>query len=143
MWLPSRIPAFHRTINAGVRDGLHHVKRFSWSHMNFILREMSLVGPCLTLNERQVNDNGGELPDEQISGFVEPLRVRLGLTGIAQIWAPRGVPRRQVQVRPVLSQEAELLVGSQAYRLIILHYVSGTVGGAGEVLGRYRFCPLL
>jgi lipopolysaccharide/colanic/teichoic acid biosynthesis glycosyltransferase len=35
-----------------------------------------------------------DLPDEQIPGFEERLRVRPGLTGIAQIWAPRDVPRR-------------------------------------------------
>jgi hypothetical protein len=45
MGLSSRRLGFCCTINAGVRDGLHHVKRFSCSHMNFNLGEMSFVGP--------------------------------------------------------------------------------------------------
>jgi lipopolysaccharide/colanic/teichoic acid biosynthesis glycosyltransferase len=56
---------------------------------------MSFVGPrALPLNERQIREDGTELPDKDIPGFVERLRVRPGLTGIAQIWAPRDVPRR-------------------------------------------------
>jgi lipopolysaccharide/colanic/teichoic acid biosynthesis glycosyltransferase len=57
--------------------------------------EMSFVGPrALPINERQVQEDEGDLADEQIPGFAARLRVRPGLTGIAQIWAPRDVPRR-------------------------------------------------
>jgi lipopolysaccharide/colanic/teichoic acid biosynthesis glycosyltransferase len=63
--------------------------------LNIWQGDMSFVGPrALPINERQVNEDGEELPDEQIPGFKERLRVRPGLTGIAQIWAPRDVPRR-------------------------------------------------
>jgi lipopolysaccharide/colanic/teichoic acid biosynthesis glycosyltransferase len=63
--------------------------------LNIWKGEMSFVGPrALPLNERQVREDDGELPDEQIPGFAERLRVTPGLTGIAQIWAPRDVPRR-------------------------------------------------
>jgi lipopolysaccharide/colanic/teichoic acid biosynthesis glycosyltransferase len=63
--------------------------------LNIFTGEMSFVGPrALPLNERQVQE-AAEVPDEQIPGFADRLRVRPGLTGIAQIWAPRDVPRRQ------------------------------------------------
>jgi lipopolysaccharide/colanic/teichoic acid biosynthesis glycosyltransferase len=66
--------------------------------LNIWKGEMSFVGPrALPMNERQVRENGEdgrELSDEQIPGFAERLRIRPGLTGVAQIWAPRDVPRR-------------------------------------------------
>jgi lipopolysaccharide/colanic/teichoic acid biosynthesis glycosyltransferase len=64
--------------------------------LNIWIGEMSFVGPrALPINERQQREESGDLPDEQVPGFTERLRVRPGLTGIAQIWAPRDVPRRQ------------------------------------------------
>lgn len=63
--------------------------------LNIWKGEMSFVGPrALPMNERQVQEDGAELPDEQVPGFEARLQVRPGLTGIAQIWAPRDVPRR-------------------------------------------------
>ena len=63
--------------------------------LNIWRGEMSFVGPrALPMNERQVREDDEELSDEQIPGFEERLRLRPGLTGIAQIWAPRDVPRR-------------------------------------------------
>lgn len=63
--------------------------------LNIWTGEMSFVGPrALPMNERQQREAAGDLPDEDIPGFAERLRVRPGLTGIAQIWAPRDVPRR-------------------------------------------------
>jgi lipopolysaccharide/colanic/teichoic acid biosynthesis glycosyltransferase len=63
--------------------------------LNIWKGEMSFVGPrALPVNERQVQKVDEELLDEQIPGFEERLRLRPGLTGIAQIWAPRDVPRR-------------------------------------------------
>jgi lipopolysaccharide/colanic/teichoic acid biosynthesis glycosyltransferase len=63
--------------------------------LNIFTGEMSFVGPrALPMNERQRREDVGDLPDDQIPGFAERLRVRPGLTGIAQIWAPRDVPRR-------------------------------------------------
>jgi lipopolysaccharide/colanic/teichoic acid biosynthesis glycosyltransferase len=57
--------------------------------------EMSFVGPrALPMNERQIREHSEEIPDAQIPGFEERLRGRPGLTGIAQIWAQRDIPRR-------------------------------------------------
>jgi lipopolysaccharide/colanic/teichoic acid biosynthesis glycosyltransferase len=58
--------------------------------------EMSFVGPrALPMNERQRREHSEEIPDAQIPGFEERLRVKPGLTGIAQSWAQRDIPRRQ------------------------------------------------
>jgi len=63
--------------------------------LNIWRGEMSWVGPrALPINEVQINDPDN-LPDEAIPGFDLRCQVRPGLTGIAQIYAPRDVPRRQ------------------------------------------------
>jgi lipopolysaccharide/colanic/teichoic acid biosynthesis glycosyltransferase/glycosyltransferase involved in cell wall biosynthesis len=63
--------------------------------LNIWKGEMSFVGPrALPINERQGREEAGDVPDEKIPGFHERLQVRPGLTGIAQIFAPRDVPRR-------------------------------------------------
>jgi lipopolysaccharide/colanic/teichoic acid biosynthesis glycosyltransferase len=63
--------------------------------LNIWKGEMSFVGPrVLPINERQGREEAGDVPDEKIPGFHERLQVRPGLTGIAQIYAPRDVPRR-------------------------------------------------
>lgn len=55
--------------------------------------EMSWVGPrALPINEVQVNE-AEQLPDEAIPGFDARSQVTPGLTGIAQVYAPRDVPR--------------------------------------------------
>ncbi len=62
--------------------------------LNIWRGEMSWVGPrALPINEKQLNDS--DLPDRLIRGFELRCSVRPGLTGIAQIFAPRDVPRRQ------------------------------------------------
>jgi lipopolysaccharide/colanic/teichoic acid biosynthesis glycosyltransferase len=64
--------------------------------LNIWKGEMSFVGPrALPINERQQREDDGDLEDEKIPGFHERLQVPPGLTGIAQIFAPRDVPRRQ------------------------------------------------
>jgi lipopolysaccharide/colanic/teichoic acid biosynthesis glycosyltransferase len=63
--------------------------------LNIFRGDMSWVGPrALPINERQVNEEH-HVPDEQVPGFDTRCLVRPGLTGIAQIFAPRDVPRRQ------------------------------------------------
>ena len=63
--------------------------------LNIWRGEMSWVGPrALPINERQVKDRDN-IPDDAIEGFDLRCSVRPGLTGIAQIFAPRDVPRRQ------------------------------------------------
>src|SRR5438132_3490891 len=60
-----------------------------------ILRgDMSWVGPrALPINELQVNEANGFIPDEAILGFETRCAVRPGLTGLAQVYAPRDVRR--------------------------------------------------
>jgi lipopolysaccharide/colanic/teichoic acid biosynthesis glycosyltransferase len=56
--------------------------------------EMSWVGPrALPINEIQINETNGHLPDDQIPGFDLRCQVLPGLTGLAQVYAPRDVPR--------------------------------------------------
>lgn len=63
--------------------------------LNIWKGEMSWVGPrALPMNEVQVNEREGHIPDELIPGFDIRCRVRPGLTGLAQVYAPRDVPRR-------------------------------------------------
>lgn len=63
--------------------------------LNIWRGEMSWVGPrALPINEVQVNEPDN-LPDEAIPGFDLRCQVKPGLTGIAQIYAPRDIPRRQ------------------------------------------------
>ena len=63
--------------------------------LNIWKGEMSFVGPrMLPINERQLREKSGEIEDEKIPGFKERLTVRPGLTGIAQIYAPRDIPRQ-------------------------------------------------
>ena len=63
--------------------------------LNIWKGEMSFVGPrMLPINERQNREKFGDVEDAKIPGFRERLLVRPGLTGIAQIYAPRDVSRR-------------------------------------------------
>ena len=63
--------------------------------INILRGDMSLVGPrALPVNERQRNDPEADLPDDRIEGFALRSHVRPGLTGIAQLYAPRDIARR-------------------------------------------------
>jgi lipopolysaccharide/colanic/teichoic acid biosynthesis glycosyltransferase len=63
--------------------------------LNIWKGEMSFVGPrMLPINERQNREQFGDVEDEKIPGFRERLLVKPGLTGIAQIYAPRDISRR-------------------------------------------------
>lgn len=69
--------------------------------INIFLGQMSFVGPrALLPEEKEVHllgnayTNGGTLNITEIPGFYQRATVRPGLTGIAQIWAPRDIPRR-------------------------------------------------
>jgi lipopolysaccharide/colanic/teichoic acid biosynthesis glycosyltransferase len=58
--------------------------------------DMSFVGPrALRPGEIEVFGNGRMEALEDVPGFDERCRVPPGLTGVAQIYAPRDVPRRQ------------------------------------------------
>lgn len=61
-----------------------------------ILRgEMSFVGPrALAPDEIEVAENGESIALESVAGFEARHRTRPGLTGLAQVYAPRTLPRR-------------------------------------------------
>jgi lipopolysaccharide/colanic/teichoic acid biosynthesis glycosyltransferase len=64
--------------------------------LNILKGDMSWVGPrALPIDEIQAQGEGADLPDEAIPGFDARARLRPGLTGITQIFAPRGIPRQQ------------------------------------------------
>ncbi len=63
---------------------------------NILKGDMSFVGPrALVPKEIEVNGDGDCIPLEQIPGFTERHLVRPGLTGLAQVCAPRDIPRRK------------------------------------------------
>ncbi len=58
--------------------------------------DMSFVGPrALRPGEIEVNGSGRHEALEDVPGFSERCRVTPGLTGVAQVFAPRDIPRRQ------------------------------------------------
>jgi lipopolysaccharide/colanic/teichoic acid biosynthesis glycosyltransferase len=64
--------------------------------LNIFLGEMSFVGPrALRPEEIDVNSAGVAVPLAAIPGFAQRCIVPPGLTGIAQIYAPRDVSPRQ------------------------------------------------
>jgi lipopolysaccharide/colanic/teichoic acid biosynthesis glycosyltransferase len=62
---------------------------------NIFVGDMSFVGPrALRPGEIETSGDGRHVAMEDVAGYVERHTVRPGLTGIAQIFAPRDVPRR-------------------------------------------------
>jgi lipopolysaccharide/colanic/teichoic acid biosynthesis glycosyltransferase len=63
---------------------------------NILRGEMSFVGPrALRPGEIEAEAGGRLVRLEEVRGFEHRIAVRPGLTGLAQIYAPRDVPRRQ------------------------------------------------
>jgi lipopolysaccharide/colanic/teichoic acid biosynthesis glycosyltransferase len=63
---------------------------------NILRGDMSFVGPrALRPGEIEVSGSGREERLEDVPGFEARCRVRPGLTGVAQIFAARDIPRRQ------------------------------------------------
>jgi lipopolysaccharide/colanic/teichoic acid biosynthesis glycosyltransferase len=63
---------------------------------NIFRGDMSFVGPrALRPGEIEVGGDGRHEMLEDVPGFEARCRVRPGLTGVAQIYAPRDLPRRQ------------------------------------------------
>jgi len=62
---------------------------------NIVKGDMSFVGPrALVPEEIEVHGSAALIPLEKIPGYEERCRVRPGLTGLAQIYADRDIPRR-------------------------------------------------
>jgi lipopolysaccharide/colanic/teichoic acid biosynthesis glycosyltransferase len=63
--------------------------------VNIFRGDMSFVGPrALRPGEIEVHGSGVSEPLETVPGFAERCAVRPGLTGVAQVYAPRDLPRR-------------------------------------------------
>jgi lipopolysaccharide/colanic/teichoic acid biosynthesis glycosyltransferase len=85
----ARVTRVGRALRATAMDELPQL----W---NIFRGDMSFVGPrALRPGEIETSGDGRFVPLEAVPGFVERCAVRPGLTGIAQIYAARDVPRRQ------------------------------------------------
>jgi lipopolysaccharide/colanic/teichoic acid biosynthesis glycosyltransferase len=83
-----RVTAIGRFLRATAMDELPQL----W---NILRGDMSFVGPrALRPGEIEISGNGRFERLEDVPGFAERARVRPGLTGLAQIRAPRDIPRR-------------------------------------------------
>ncbi len=88
------------------RDGDGRVTRIGWvlrmtamdelpQLWNILRGEMSFVGPRPLMSEEiEVKGDGESIPIEKIPGYEARHCVTPGLTGIAQIYADRDIPRR-------------------------------------------------
>jgi lipopolysaccharide/colanic/teichoic acid biosynthesis glycosyltransferase len=84
-----RVTRIGRSLRATALDELPQL-------LNIFRGEMSFVGPRALLPEEiEVNGNGEVIPLEKIPGYEERHKVSPGLTGLAQVYAPRDIPRRQ------------------------------------------------
>jgi colanic acid biosynthesis glycosyl transferase WcaI len=110
----SRITRVGRVLRATALDELPQL----W---NILKGDMSFVGPrALMPEEIEVSGAGAAVPLHAIPGFEARHRVRPGLTGIAQIYAARDVPRRQKFRYDALYLEAQSL--ALDVRLIALSF---------------------
>lgn len=84
-----RVTGIGRLMRATAMDELPQL----W---NILRGDMSFVGPrALRPGEIEAGTNGRLTRLEDVPGFERRITVRPGLTGLAQIYAPRDVPRRQ------------------------------------------------
>ena len=109
-----RVTRTGRLLRATAMDELPQL----WS---ILVGDMSFVGPrALRPEEIETGGDGTLVPLQAIPGYEARHRVTPGLTGIAQIYAPRDIPRRQ---KFKLDQ---LYVGKQSFwldlRLIALSF---------------------
>ena len=84
-----RVTSLGRLMRATAMDELPQL----W---NILRGDMSFVGPrALRPGEIETAGDGALVRVEDVPGFATRISVPPGLTGIAQIYAPRDVPRRQ------------------------------------------------
>jgi lipopolysaccharide/colanic/teichoic acid biosynthesis glycosyltransferase len=85
----TRVTRVGRVLRATAMDELPQL----W---NILRGDMSFVGPrALMPDEIELGGGGARVAIETVPGYEARHRVRPGLTGIAQIYAARDVPRRQ------------------------------------------------
>lgn len=101
---------------------------------NIFRGDMSFVGPrALRPGEIEVRGDGHEERLEDVPGFAARIRVRPGLTGVAQIYADRDIPRRwKFQYDKVYIRKQSFWLD---FRLIVLSFWI-TFRGAWEVRGK-------
>ena len=85
----ARVTMIGRVMRATAMDELPQL----W---NIVRGDMSFVGPrALRPGEIEADGNGRLVRLEDVPGFEHRIVVRPGLTGIAQVYARRDIPRRQ------------------------------------------------
>lgn len=103
---------------------------------NIFKGDMSFVGPrALRPDEIEARGPGALEPIQAVPGFALRCLVRPGLTGVAQIYAPRSLPRRGK------FRYDRLYIGRQSFWLdirLILHSFWISVSGTWERRGRSR-----
>lgn len=83
-----RVTRVGRILRSSAMDELPQL----WS---ILKGNMSFVGPrALRPREIEADGAGEAIPLESIPGYQERIQVRPGLTGIAQVYAPRNISRR-------------------------------------------------
>ena len=101
---------------------------------NIFRGDMSFVGPrALRPGEIEVEGDGRLVALEDVPGFEHRIRVRPGLTGLAQVYARRDLPRRQKFRYDRLYVETRSWMGD--LRLILLSFWISVLG-RWEVRGR-------
>jgi lipopolysaccharide/colanic/teichoic acid biosynthesis glycosyltransferase len=123
----SRVTRMGRIMRATAMDELPQL-------LGIFRGDMSFVGPrALRPGEIEVNGNGAHEALEQVPGFDKRCAVPPGLTGVAQVYAARDIPRRQ-KFRYDLLYIRRRSFGLDL-RLIILSFWI-TFRGTWEVRGR-------
>jgi len=101
---------------------------------NILRGDMSFVGPrALRPGEIEAEGDGRLVALEDVPGFQYRIRVRPGLTGLAQVYARRDLPRRQKFRYDRLYVETRSWIGD--LRLILLSFWISVLG-RWEVRGR-------
>jgi len=101
---------------------------------NIVRGDMSFVGPrALRPGEIETGSDGQFVALEDVPGFEHRIKVRPGLTGLAQVYARRDLPRRQKFRYDRLYVETRTWTGD--LRLILLSFWISFLG-RWEVRGR-------
>ncbi len=115
-----RVTRIGRVMRATAMDELPQL----W---NILRGDMSFVGPrALRTREIEAGADGQLVALEDVPGFEHRIRVRPGLTGLAQVYARRDLPRRQKFRYDRLYVETRTWMGD--LRLILLSFWISVLG---------------